>query len=228
MIKRALGRKPVKRRVFIVDDHEVVREGLAMVINQQPDMVACGRAEDARTAMDAVAKSHPDVVVIDLLLQSSDGLELIKDLRAVHRDLPMVVLSLRDERLFAERALRAGARGYVMKRAPTQELLTALRQVLNGRIYVSDGVASELALQAIGKHAARSGSSSVEQLSDRELEVFQLLGEGLSTKSIAQQLRLSMKTVSCYRQNIKHKLQLRDSNELIRRAVHWAGNLQAD
>ncbi|MGO9244064.1 MAG: response regulator [Verrucomicrobiia bacterium] len=214
-----------KHRVLIVDDHSVLREGLAMVINQEPDLLVCGEAADAPEAIRAAAALEPDAMIVDLSLTSGSGLELIKDIKAQHPDLPMLVLSLHDEALYAERVLRAGARGYIMKRASTAELLVALRKVLSGEVYLSERMASLIVTQSVGKHETPANEGPLGVLSDRELEVFQLLGEGRGTRKIARELGLSMKTVSCYRQNIKSKLHLKDATELLHHAVQWATNL---
>ncbi len=214
-----------KQRVLIVDDHAVLREGLAMVINQEPDLLVCGEAADAPEAIQAVAALQPDAVIADLSLTTGNGLELIKDVKAQHPDLPMLVLSLHDEALYAERVLRAGARGYIMKRASTAELLAALRKVLSGDVYLSERMASLLVTQAVGKRETPADDGPLGLLSDRELEVFQLLGEGHGTRKIARELGLSIKTISCYRQNIKSKLHLKDATELLHHAVQWITNL---
>jgi DNA-binding NarL/FixJ family response regulator len=215
-----------RQRVLIVDDHSVLREGLAMVINQEDDLVVCGEAADVAEAVRAVAALEPDAVIVDLSLTSGSGLELIKELRIHHPNLRMLVLSLHDEALYAERVLRAGAQGYIMKRASTAELLVALRKVLGGDVYLSERMASLLVSQAVGKHETPANEGPLGLLSDRELEVFQLLGEGRGTRKIARELGLSIKTVSCYRQNIKSKLHLKDATELLHHAVQWATNLQ--
>jgi len=216
-----------KRRVLIVDDHAVLREGLALVINVQPDLLVCGEAANVTGGLQAVAATQPDIALIDLSLMGGSGLELVKDIKVQHPKLPTLVLSLHDEALYAERVLRAGARGYIMKRSSTTELLAAIRKVLDGEIYLSEKMGSAVVRQALGDREYLTNGDPLEQLSDRELEVFQLLGEGHGTHEIAQQLGLSMKTVSCYRQNIQAKLQLKDAAELMQRAVHWAANLNA-
>ena len=224
--------KPIKntekRRVLIVDDHAVLREGLALVINVQPDLLVCGEAGSVAEGIQAAVTVQPDVALIDLSLMGGSGLEVVKDLKAQHPHLPTLVLSLHDEALYAERALRAGARGYIMKRAPIPELLVAIRKVLDGDIYLSEKMGSVVVRQALGERTALASGDPLEQLSDRELEVFQLLGEGHGTRDVAQQLGLSMKTVSCYRQNIQTKLGLKDAAALLQRAVHWAAHLRAD
>jgi DNA-binding NarL/FixJ family response regulator len=175
-----------------------------------------------------VAAVRPDIALIDLSLTDGSGLELVKELKAQHPSLPTLVLSLHDETLYAERVLHAGARGYIMKRATTAELLAAIRKVLDGEIYLSETMGSAVVRQALGDREPPSSGSPLEQLSDRELEVFQLIGEGHGTREIAQQLGLSMKTVSCYRQNIQTKLHLKDAAALMQRAVHYAADLSAD
>jgi len=205
----------------------VLREGLALVINVQPDLLVCGEAANVAGGLQAVVATEPDIALIDLSLMGGNGLELVKDLKAQYPKLPTLVLSLHDEALYAERVLRAGARGYIMKRSSTAELLAAIRKVLSGEIYLSETMGSIVVRQALGDREYLSSGDPLEQLSDRELEVFQLLGEGHGTREIAEQLGLSMKTVSCYRQNIQTKLQLKDAAGLVQRAVHWAANLHA-
>jgi DNA-binding NarL/FixJ family response regulator len=217
-----------KRRVLIVDDHAVLREGLGLVINVQPDLTVCGEAGTVEGGLEAVNTMRPDIALIDLSLTDGNGLELVKALRAKHPTLPTLVLSLHDEALYAERVLRAGARGYIMKRASTSELLTAIRKVLSGEIYLSQTMGSSVVRQGLGDQESPTYGDPLEQLSDRELEVFQLLGEGHATREIAEQLGLSMKTVSCYRQNIQNKLQLKDAAGLVQRAIHWATNLRTN
>jgi len=217
-----------RKRVLIVDDHSVLREGLRMVIDEQPDMVVCGEASDAPQALEAVEQCKPDIAIVDLSLVGSSGLELVKDLKARYPHLPALVLSLHDEALYAERVVRAGARGYIMKRSSSSELLNALREVLKGNVYLSENMASRIMKQVFGRHEIAPERNSIEVLSDRELEVFQLIGEGHGTSDIAKRLRLSMKTVSCYRQNIKNKLQLKDATELVQHAIHWTANLRAE
>ncbi len=210
-----------KREILIVDDHSVVREGLSLVINQQPDLVVCAVAENASEAMTSISALKPDAVIVDLSLEGRNGLDLIKDLRARYPRLPVMMLSMHDEALYAERALRAGAHGYIMKKESTRNILAALRHVIEGGIYAS-GRVTETIMQRIARHGVAQPRTPVELLSDRELEVFELLGQGLTTREAADKLRLSMKTVSCYRQTIKGKLNLKTAGELVRLAVHWA------
>jgi DNA-binding NarL/FixJ family response regulator len=217
-----------KRRVLIVDDHAVLREGLTLVINVQPDLMVCGEAANVSGGLQAVATVQPDIALVDLSLMGGSGLELVKDLKEQYPSLPTLVLSLHDESLYAERALRAGARGYIMKRAPIPSLLSAIRKILDGESYLSETMGSVVVRQTLGDPESTGNGDPLEKLSDRELEVFQLLGEGHGTREIAQQLGLSMKTVSCYRQNIQTKLHLKDAAALMQRAVHWAADLRAD
>jgi len=215
-----------KRKILVVDDHSVVREGLTGVINDQPDFVVCGQAENANKALAAMATLKPDAVIVDISLEGRSGLELIKDLRDRYPRIPVLALSMHDEMLYAERALRAGARGYVMKKESTKDLITALRQVLEGGFHVSNRMAVRL-IQQVANRETVPQQSPVDLLSDRELEVFQLIGQGEGTRQIAVKLHLSMKTVSCYRQNIKTKLDLKTSTELVSHAIHWAASQQA-
>jgi DNA-binding NarL/FixJ family response regulator len=209
-----------KRRVFLVDDHPLVREWLTNLINQQPDLAVCGEAESAPQALQTIAAAKPEVAIVDLSLQDSSGIELIKDLKQCQPEVAVLVLTMHDELHYAERALRAGARGYIMKRETTRKVIGAIRQVLAGKLYVSDSVAMAMTAQFVeGKTLA--GGSPVEQLSDRELEVFELLGQGRGTREIAETLRVSMKTVQAYCARIKEKLNLGSATELLREAIRW-------
>jgi len=206
--------------VFIVDDHPIVRQGLKLLINQEPDLTVCGEAENADAVLPAIRELKPAIAVIDLSLGHESGIELIKNIRLQHPDLPILVLSMHDESLYAERALRAGARGYIMKQEAPEKVIIAIRQVLQGAIYVSDAMSAKMLNKIIDSR--REGSSSpVELLSDRELQVFKLLGSGLSTRQVSEQLHVSMKTVEAYRANIKEKLKFKSSAELVQHAIHW-------
>lgn len=209
-----------RHRVFLVDDHPLVREWLANLIDRQPDLCVCGQAESAGPALEAITRQQPDVVVVDLSLQGQSGLELIKQLQTSLRSPRVLVLSMHDEAFYAERALRAGALGYVMKRAATGKVIEAIRQVLLGRLYVSEALAAQMAVKFIGARG-QPGESPITQLSDREMEVFTLLGQGHETKRIAEELNLSQKTVQVYCGRIKEKLGLDNSMALIREAVRW-------
>lgn len=209
-----------RKRILIVDDHPIVREGLIQQLNREPDLMVCAQASNASQALAAVEKHQPDLVLIDINLPGRSGLELIRDLRAVTTNLPMLVLSMHDEAVFAERVLRAGGRGYVSKEAGGDKLLEAIRHVLGGQIYVSETVSTRLLDSLSSKHPTRT-VSPVEQLTDRELEVFTLIGQALETKEIARSLNMSGKTVEAHRAAIKHKLKLKTGPELTRHAVLW-------
>jgi DNA-binding NarL/FixJ family response regulator len=209
-----------KKGIFLVDDHPLVREWLTNLINQQPDLAVCGEAENGPQAMRAILKLRPDVAIVDISLKDSSGIELIKNLQQTAPGTAILVLSMHEEVHYAERALRAGARGYIVKRETTRKVIAAIRQVLAGTIYISDEVATALATQYVtGKGI--SGQSPVEQLSDRELEVFELLGQGRGTRQIAEVLNVSVKTVQAYCARIKEKLSLASATELLREAVRW-------
>jgi DNA-binding NarL/FixJ family response regulator len=209
-----------RHRVFLVDDHPLVREWLASLIERQPDLCVCGQAEDAGTALREIIRLQPEVVVVDLSLQGQSGLELIKQLQPVLENPRVLVLSMHDEAFYAERALRAGALGYVMKRAATGKVIEAIRAVLAGRIFVSEELANQMAGKFVGSRA-QPGKPPIAQLSDREMEVFNLLGQGYETKRIAEDLILSQKTVQVYYGRMKEKLGVDNMSALIREAVRW-------
>ena len=209
-----------KATVLIVDDHPIVRQGLAQLLNSEPDFIVCGEAESARKAMAAIADLKPDVAIIDITLQGTNGIELIKNIVAQWPELPILVLSMHDESLYAERALRAGSKGYVMKQEATEKLTGALRRILNGQIYVSEKLADKMMRKAIDGKAMQD-SSPVSVLSDRELEVLQLIGQGHGTRQIAEDLNLSVKTIESHRAHIKEKLNLKTAPEMVRFAVQW-------
>lgn len=204
-------------RVLIVDDHPIVRRGLAQLIEQEPDLRVCGEAHDAETAASAMDELIPDIALVDLMLSGTSGTELIKNLKSRHAGIPILVISMHDEAVYAERALRAGAHGYIMKEEATGQVLTALRKVLGGDVYVSDRMVARLLRRMVGG----SHAEGIDGLSDRELEVFQWIGHGLSVNAIAQRLQVSPKTVETYRAHIKDKLHLQNSTEVVRHAVQW-------
>ena len=211
-----------KRRVFLVDDHPLVREWLTNLINQQSDLEVCGEAENAADALTGIARTAPELVIIDISLNAASGLELLKDLSIQHRSVAPLVLSMHEEELYAERAMRAGARGYVRKRETSKNILAAIRRVLEGGIYVSAKLSNTMALKFLkGQEAVGIPQSRVEQLSDRELEVFHLLGQGRSTSQIADQLHLSLKTVQAHCVRAKEKLGFSTAAELLREATLW-------
>jgi len=216
--------KRAKLKVVLVDDHPIVRQGLAQMISREPDMEVCGEAETAAEALKAIAACHPDVAIVDLSLKGTGGLELLKDIKVRFPKLPVLVLSMYDESMYAERALRAGAKGYMMKEEATEKVLAAIRGILGGKIYLSEAMASRLLHMAVGGRTP-GGVSPTERLSDRELEVFQLIGQGYGNTDIARQLHLSPKTVETYRAHIKEKLGLSGATELLQHAIHWAQSL---
>jgi DNA-binding NarL/FixJ family response regulator len=210
---------------MVVDDHPIVRQGLSLLINREPDLVVCGEAEEAMGALHVLASAHPDVLIVDISLNGPDGLDLLKIIRTTHPALPVLILSMHDESLYAERALRAGANGYIMKQEATERVLVALRRILGGEIYVSDRIANKLLKHFVtGSTPVRS---SIADLSDRELEVFRLIGKGHGTRQIAEELHLSIKTVESYQAHIKEKLSLRSARELIQHAMQWNMNEKA-
>ncbi len=206
--------------ILLVDDHSFMRDGLAQLIDRQPDMKVCGEAGDPAEALRQLAKTKPDLVLTDLTMPGRSGLEFIKDLCAADPTISILVISMHDEAVYAERALRAGARGYIMKGAGGENLLTALRQVLRGDVYVSPQMSARI-LEGLSARRPRGSSSPIEKLTDREFEVFQLIGQGKSTRDIAEQLHLSPKTVDVHRTHLKEKLELKDATALIRHAVRW-------
>jgi DNA-binding NarL/FixJ family response regulator len=214
--------KPRKRaRVLIVDDHPPVREALAIRIGRQADMELCGEAGDTRAAMRLVAEQHPDVAVVDITLKTGNGIDLIKRIKECDDHVRILVWSMHGESLYAERALRAGALGYVNKDQATDTIVDAIRQVLAGKVWLSDAMADRMLHRAVGGTRPEFARSPVDALADRELEVFRLLGEGKKTAAIAGQLHLSVKTVETYRTRIRQKLDLADGTELAHFATHW-------
>ena len=209
-----------RKTVLVVDDHPLMRQGLALLINQQQDMQVCGEAEEAQAAMQAIAQLRPDIMILDISLSGPDGLELLKNIRAFNPGLPVLILSMHDEAIYAERALRARANGYIMKQEATEKVLIAVRRILNGEIYLSDRMSNKMLQQYIGGTPSMM-QSRIASLSDRELEVFRLIGEGRATREIAEELHLSIKTVETYQAHIKEKLALRSGRELIQHAIQW-------
>jgi DNA-binding NarL/FixJ family response regulator len=220
-LKSAPSAATARKRVLLVDDHPLMREGVAQWINREPDLEVCGQVETAAEALRAVDKLEPDVVLTDIALPGRNGLELIKDLRVLRPSLPVLVLSMHDESLYAGRALRAGARGYIMKRAGGARVVRSIREILQGRMALSPDMSTRL-LEEYSGSRPRAGHSPLAVLSDREFEVFELLGEGKTNQAIAQQLRLSHKTVETHRLSIRRKLKLRTTAELLRYAIQYA------
>jgi DNA-binding NarL/FixJ family response regulator len=209
-----------KARVFIVDDHPVVRSGLAVIVDAQPDMAVCGDAESARQVRKRLAECQPDVLLLDVSLADASGIELIKELRGWHPGLRVLVVSMHDEKLYAERALRAGAHGYVMKDAPADRVVAAIRKIVAGGIFVSPAMTTRL-LSRIAGGEASAERLPMALLSDRELEVFEFIGRGMRTRDVAETLHLSIKTVESHRSNIKRKLKLPNAIALLQYATHW-------
>jgi len=214
-----------KRRIFVVDDHPIFRRGIAQAVNHEKDIEICGEAENASEALEAAERIEPDLMLIDITLPGTNGIELIKCLRARCPDLRLLVISMHDESLYAERALRAGAQGYVMKQEASEQVMAAIRQVLDGGIYVSPAFSDKMMNRLFaGPNGVTVLASPVQRLSDGELEVFGLVGEGRSTRQIADALHLSVKTIESHREHIKEKLNLKTSLELVRFAVEWVSH----
>ena len=207
-----------KKTVFIVDDHPLLRQGLALLINREQDLAVCGEAEEAQTAIKEITQKKPDILIVDISLNGPDGLDLLKNVRMLYPSLPVLILSMHDESIYAERALRARANGYIMKQEATEKVLVAVRRILGGDIYLSDRMANKLLHQYISG-APADMNSRLSTLSDRELEVFRLIGEGRSTRQIAEKLHLSIKTVETYQAHIKDKLSLHSGRELVQHAI---------
>jgi len=210
-----------RKRILIVDDHPMMRQGLAQLIASEPDLTVCCEADTARQAFDTISRDKPDLALVDISLPDKSGLELIKDLHALYPELFILVVSMHDESLYAERVLRAGGRGYVMKQEGVKKLMEAIRQVLAGQIYVSEKMSARI-LEIFSGGRRDSSGSPIGRLSDREFEVFQLIGQGKGTREIAGHLHLSVKTVEVHRAHIKEKLDIKGATDLVRFAVRWA------
>jgi DNA-binding NarL/FixJ family response regulator len=217
----------MKRKVLVVDDHPIVREGLAQMINREPDLLVCGDAANMQKAVQLIDVLRPDILIVDISLNGPDGLDLLKHIRTQDPSLPVLILSMHDESIYAERALRAGANGYIMKQEATDNVLDALRRILNREVYVSPRIANKMLQQFVGATGTDKKHSSVDELSDRELEVFRLIGAGHGTREIAEELHLSVKTVETYQAHLKEKLVLRNSRELVQYATRWTMGARA-
>lgn len=211
----------MKRRIFLVDDHAVTRKGYAFLLGEEDDLEVCGEAESALDALDAIPEADPDLVIADVTMEGMSGIELIKQLQSRRPELPVLVISMHDEGLYADRALRAGARGYLMKSEASQKVTQAARRVLRGGLYVSEAMSDKMLMQLTG-HAGGGETSPIEQLSDRELETLEHLGRGLKTSEIAEAMLISPNTVESYRARLKEKLGLADAGELLRFALRYA------
>ena len=212
--------KKAKVRIMIVDDHPIVRKGIADLVCQKPDFAVCGDADRVEDALPEIDRLKPDLVIVDLSLKGAGGLELLKDLKIRHPEMPALVLSMHDETLFAERALRAGARGYVMKQEAVNELEHAIRRVLAGKVYLSQAMSDRL-LHMVSQGDKLRDRSPMERLSDRELEVFEMIGRGLPMREIAKELHLSVKTIETHRAHIKEKLNITSAVQLVQHATQW-------
>lgn len=216
------GTVPTKRYgVFLVEDHPITQAGLAALISREDDLFICGEADNAPAALDQIAKLRPSIVISDIALKTSNGIELMKNLMALCPEVPILVMSMHDESLYAERAIRAGARGYIMKREAAEKIIPAIRAILNGDIYLSEQMKGKLLSGIVRGRKAEPNAFPLDTLSDRELEVFQLIGNGFTTREIAQRLNLSTKTIDSYREHLKLKLDLDSGAELVRRAIRW-------
>lgn len=220
-----------RRKILLVDDHPMMRAGLIQLIDKQPDLEVCAEAGEPAGAFAKLSTQKPDLVLTDITMPGRSGIEFIKDLLAMHANLPILVVSMHDEDLYAERVLRAGARGYIMKEAGGENLLSAIRQVLCGQVYVSPKMSAKI-LSNLSARKPRGSSSPIEKLSDREFEIFRLIGQGKGTREIANELHLSPKTVEVHRAHIKEKLELKDAPSLVHHAIRWveaegSSNIQA-
>jgi DNA-binding NarL/FixJ family response regulator len=213
-----------KCRVLLVDDHPIFRQGLALLIDREADLSVCGEAEGAHSAFHAIETLRPDIVVLDISLNGPDGLDVLKEIRMKTASLPVLILSMHDESIYAERAMRAGANGYIMKQEATEKVLVAIRRILQGEVYLSDRLTNTM-LQQYVRGGSPTKRSPLVNLTDRELEVFRLIGAGHGTRQIADELHLSVKTIESYQAHIKEKLALRNARELVQHAIEWTVNL---
>jgi DNA-binding NarL/FixJ family response regulator len=216
----AVATKRRARRALIVDDHPIVRQGLRRLMESEEDLTVCGEVETARDARTAIKELNPDAVIVDISLKQGDGIELVRDVRAHHPQLPILVLSMHDEAIYAERMLSAGANGYIMKQAASEQFLAALRRVLDGGIYVSEAVGNNM-IQKFASGGSYISANPIDRLSNRELQILHMIGKGMSTRETANSLNLSIKTVESHRQRIKRKLNLNTGSQLVQYAVNW-------
>ena len=220
MQKSAQPQQPPKAKILLVDDHPIVRERLGELIAQEPDLAVCGEAEDHNGALKAADALAPDLAIVDITLKDTYGIELIKQLKELHPHLPILVLSMHDESLYGERALRAGAKGYLTKQEATKKVISAIRRILAGEIFVSEKMAATI-MRKVAGGGSPEGSTPTDVLTDRELEVFQLLGQGLGVREIGENLFISVKTVEAHREHIKQKMNFKSSTELLRYAIEF-------
>jgi DNA-binding NarL/FixJ family response regulator len=219
-MKGTMGAKKNPTRILIVDDHPLLRKGVAQLINNEKDMVVCGEAEDAHKALTAIGTTKCDVAIIDVSLGGTSGIELLKNIKVHYPKLLVMVLSMHDESVYAQRALRAGAAGYIMKQEASEKVIAGLRKILSGEVYLSERLGNRMLNTLVGGRASLNGSP-IEELSDRELEVFGLIGQGHGTRPIAEKLHLSVKTIESHRENIKQKLKVTSGAQLVKYAFHW-------
>jgi len=215
--------KKDRTKVLLIDDHPLLRTGIASLINQEKDMIVCGEVDDSIQALDAIAKTNPEVIILDISLKKMSGIEVLKHIKASYPKMKVLVLSMHDEGIYAPRALRAGASGYIMKLEAPDNVIVALRKILSGEVYISESMATRMLSRMVGGRPSPI-SSPMELLSDRELEVFTLLGKGDGTRDIAQKLHLSVKTIESHRAHIKEKLNLKNATELVHNAVQWVAS----
>ena len=210
-----------RKRIFVVEDHPIVREGIALLVNREPDLAICGEASDADEALEAIRTAHPHLVLMDISIRGCNGIELTKNILKQHPGLRVIMLSMHDEALYAERALKAGARGYVMKHEAPDVVLKAIRQVLSGELYVSENMSSRVVADLAGSSQLQPNRPGIERLTDRELEIFDLIGRGVTTVDMARRLGLSPKTVEAHRSHIKQKLNIAKFSVLALHAIRW-------
>lgn len=212
---------PAKHRVMLVDDHPIVRHGIAMLINEEDDLMVCGESCSAGDTLTQIELCQPEIAVVDVSLQGASGIDLTKSIKEQFPELPVLILSMHEETLYAERALRAGASGFVMKQEAAETVLRAIRTVIKGDVYLSDQLSSKVLRSLVDGHSSEPDHFGVDRLSDREIEVFELIGRGYATRRIADALHLSVKTIETHRAHIKQKLKLNNATELVHRAFHW-------
>ncbi len=222
-----MSAKKNQTKILLIDDHPLLRNGIAQLIAQQKDLVVCGEVDDSLKALDAIEKNEPDIVVLDITLKKMSGIEVLKHIKVRFPRVKVLILSMHDETLYAPRALRAGASGYIMKQEAAENVISALRKILSGEVYISERMATQMLSRMVGGRATPI-SSPVDLLSDRELEVFTLLGKGDGTRDIAEKLNLSVKTIESHRAHIKEKLNLKNATELVRHAVQWVASETVD
>ena len=215
-----------KTRIFIVEDHPLMRRGICSLIEEEPDLQVCGDADNAGAALDGVMKTKPDLLLVDISLNGNDGIDFIKNVRTFQTDLPVLVLSMHDETTYAQRALRAGAQGYIMKKDAADRVIQAIRKVLSGVIYLSEKAGTQILQQIMHGRTSSSAASPIERLSDRELQVVHMIGSGNTTREIARDLKLSVKTIEAHRAHIKDKLALENATELVKFCVQWTAEAE--